>query len=123
MPRPPRDDGREAFNQDHSGKGPPAKSDRASSIEMSKTDMHPSGGQLGMGVGQTTPSGQTSRTARGLWAVSIWESCKSHSRSKMFCTFLTRRSTVASQKDEGQMGKPRRSKLSLAMGISAERGF
>ena len=39
MPRPPRDDGREAFNQDHSGKGPPAKSDRASSIEMSKTDM------------------------------------------------------------------------------------
>ena len=33
---PPRELGREAFNQDHSGRGPPARSDRASSMVLSK---------------------------------------------------------------------------------------
>ena len=34
---PPRELGREAFSQAHSGRGPPARSDRASNMTLSKT--------------------------------------------------------------------------------------
>ena len=33
---PPREDGREAFSHDQSGNGPPARSERASRITLSK---------------------------------------------------------------------------------------
>ena len=69
-------------------RGPPAKSDRASSIEMSKTDMASfrwSGGH----EWRTNNTFGRDRQDRKR-AVSIWESCKSRSRCKMSCTFLTR---------------------------------
>ena len=73
---------------------------------------------MGTSEGQTTSSGGTGRTARGL---SPFGSLVNH-EVNVKCPVLSS-PAVASQKDKGPMGEPRKSKPSLAMGISAGRGL
>ena len=118
---PPRELGREAFNRAHSGRGPSARSDKASNMALSKTT-EACWVWLGGLVRRAKATLGRARQDRRRVA-SICESWRSPSLARISCTFITLLSTVDSQWEAGPMGEPRRSNPPLVVGMSAGRGL
>ena len=121
MLRPPHLLGREAFNQDHSESGPPARSARASRMILSKEAV----AYLTWHGGHVRREKATLGRARHEWrrAVSTYVSSMSGNFDRVSFTFPTLFNMAVSQKAGGAMGQPNRLKPSLVMGISGGRGL